>query len=143
MFFKIQCTAFLCFAMGHVACYAIGPEQQYFLALASNGTETAIEYISDGEAWSDGNAIYGSKQQRAFSFCWATEAQLQCASKRGERPSVLYKLGSDGGSISKQANALFKKSSDANEGFFSYYVCQSGCERTLPKFIYLVTKAGC
>jgi len=140
---KTKCAIFLCYAIGPLSCYALGPEQQYFLAVASNGIETAIEYISDGDEWSGGSAIYGSKQQRAFSFCWETEGHLRCARKRGERPGVLYKVGPDRGSISKQANALFKKSSDANEGFFSYYVCESGCERTLPRFIYLVTKAGC
>jgi hypothetical protein len=117
-------------------CQAVGPEDSFFVAVASNGKETTLGYIFEEEAWSRDN-IYGSRERKEFAYCWETETHFMCATKRGEVPKVRYVRGPNTGGTYKKARATFARAPSAKDFpiFFSYFECESGCEK-LPVFIF-------
>ncbi len=117
-------------------CLAVGPEDSFYVAVASSGKETTLRYNFDEESRSRVH-FYGSKERKEFAYCWETQTHFLCAQKPGETPKIQYVRGTNTGSKFENAKAIFARAPSAKNFpfFFSYFECESGCEM-LPTFIF-------
>jgi len=143
-------------------CLAVGPETHEYMGLTNGGKLIVIGFLSDAEKWTGNNWIYGSSSHPKFRYCWINEAPIDttnpkysprqhthfvCATARGVEPTVFYKIG---GTLNdqtapryKDAMVNFKKARAAGYergndaiNYFTYYVCDKGCDSTMPLFIF-------
>jgi hypothetical protein len=143
-------------------CLAAGPDSQEYAGVTNSGKLIIIKFLSDPEEWTGNNWIYGSSSNPKFMYCWINEApidttspnfsprqhtHLVCASARGVQPTVFYEIGGAYGNQTaphyKDAMANFEKAKMAgyerdNDAINEYYVCDRGCDSTMPLFIFNV-----
>jgi len=146
-----------------MACLALGADSQEFVGVSKDGKLINIGFVSDPEEWTGNNWIYGSTSSPKFQYCWNNEVpsdasnpkfsprqstHFVCASKRGAKPTVFYKHGNYSysnrtGLRFKEAMADFVKAKKAGygrnrEAIIEYYICDKGCDATMPIFIFEV-----
>ena len=137
------------------ACLALGADAEMFVGVAQTGKVIKIEYVSDRQPWSPGEFIYGSASSAKFRYCWTSGEgsdpsrwYLACTSKKGETPSVFYSHGQyrlhgpNSGIRYKEAMASFAKFKYDKDALLDYYICNKGCNETMPKFLFEVGFGG-
>ena len=139
-------------------CLAIGADSTMFMGILANGNIVKIEFVSDPEVWSGHSHIYGSSTHKRFRYCWSpivsdpsSAAYFMCSTRKGSEPSVFYRSTNwDHQNKSgpkpryKEAMALSRKLKidEETESLHDYYICEKGCDSTMPKFIFEVQFGG-
>lgn len=150
-------------------CLAIGPESHEYMGFTNDGKLIVIGFrFGEETKWTGDNWIHGSSSHPKFRFCWINEAPIDnanpkfsprnhthfvCATARGVKPAVFYKIGGELNDKTanryKDANVNFKKARAAGYergndkiNTFLYYVCDKGCDSTMPLFIFDAGYAG-
>jgi hypothetical protein len=145
------------------ACLALGADSQEFVGVSKDGKLTNIEFVSDPKEWTGNNWIYGSSNSPKFRYCWSNEKPIDasdpqfsprqsthfvCTSKWGAKPTVFYKHGNYNysektGFRYKKAMIYYEKLGYEKDALIEYYICDKGCNTTMPLFIFEVSFDAC
>lgn len=139
-------------------CHALGAESEKFVGVSADGRLTVMEYVFDGGAWNDYNALFGAGEARRFSYCWVNETPINpddpdrsprqsthfvCSATRGGKPEVFYRRAHydrsrHTGSRYKEAMILYKNARRLRGELMEYYFCDEGCGGNMPGFIFQI-----
>ena len=146
------------------ACLALGADSQEFIGVSRDGKKlTRIDFVSDPQEWTGNNWIYGSSSDPRFRYCWSNEVPTDptnpmyspresthfvCAPKRSAKPTLFYRhgnynYGENTGLRYREAMIHFKNARKAGyerklDYLIEYYICDKGCDASMPLFIFKV-----
>jgi hypothetical protein len=136
-------------------CMALGADSEMYIGLTRDGKVIRIGFLSDRQPWSPGEFIYGAKSNPKFRYCWTSsdgsgQSHFVCSSRQGKPPSLSYRHGEysynnrTNGIRYKEAMASFKKLKidEESESMLDYYICEKGCDNTVPRFIFNIGFGG-
>lgn len=140
------------------AAAAVGADQTEFYAWAPGGGLVKVVFYGDPQAWSDGAHLFGSRDDKRFSWCWAPvrgemPLSFNCTSQRGRPAEIVWRYlrpldgtpsFDDNTPIAAEYRRIARAARIGNGkrrgdgAWIATFVCRQGCGPGVPRYVFEV-----
>jgi hypothetical protein len=129
-----------------LAAMSASAEDFHFYTVMADNSVIPIEFSSFGGDWNGHAPVYRNRSVQAFNYCWWSNdgEYFSCAPARDASRAVVYRRADRPVKTNQEAMALLGEIPISETGALQdYYICEQGCARGYPGYLFNIGDSGC